>query len=499
MGAAIDDASADVCLARLSGGGDEPDYEQLRRDSTALLTSAGFAARSPAWQADAIWTVFMRMVSTLHADAGAVAALAAPHFGRLLEDPRVGIPEACRVFDALWGMWWCAASSLDDMRPVYPEVCIPFHRFLARRGLVASDPSPRDERAGPLRIGYLLHYAHGQRGNAVAPLVVSLARAHAVLPDRKVFVYATQWVDEDWLAASFSGSGVTTRCVAQREVYDRLDELFCALRSDALDAVVTDTSSATASVMFARRCSSVQVRLDLGMPYWFQPELDCILLSGKPWRGVYPFPRDRAVEIRMNQERRFLDRAPDAAEVRAARAELPENATIVGVFTRLIKITPAYFDLMRRVLMEHPATHLLVGGTGDPRAVQAFMAKPELAGRVTFLHRNVDLAVYGCAIDIFIDTFPFIGALACREIAAQGVPVLSLRSHEWGLKQDQDRDPSSIAEDIPSFLALIARTVRNPAVRRARALDAAASLNVVTDVAASAREVDAAIAPLVRR
>ena len=228
MGAAIDDASADVCLARLSGGGDEPDYEQLRRDSTALLTSAGFAARSPAWQADAIWTVFMRMVSALHADAGVVAASAALHFGRLLDDPRVGVPEACRMFDALWGMWWCAASSLDDMRPVYPEVCIPFHRFLARRGLVASDPSPRDERAGPLRIGYLLHYAHGQRGNAVAPLVVSLARAHAVLPDRKVFVYATQWVDEDWLAASFSklaGHAVETHSREREADHHRGDGL----------------------------------------------------------------------------------------------------------------------------------------------------------------------------------------------------------------------------------------------------------------------------------
>ena len=148
---------------------------------------------------------------------------------------------------------------------------------------------------------------------------------------------------------------------------------------------------------------------------------------------------------------------------------------------------------IRQVLRRKPDAHFLVGGTGDPRMVQAFMADDELAGRVTFLHRNVNLAAYAHAIDVFVDTFPMIGGLACREIVAQGVPVLSLRSNEWGLKQDQDRDPQSIADDEPALIDLICRTLTDVAFREARAAAAAATIDVISDVATSAAEIDAAM------
>jgi len=491
--------SVDECLERLcSPPGDTTDYDLILRDSVTLLTAPGFADRLPAWQAAAIQAVFARIIATSHAQAGAVAALAARHFGRLLRDPRIDLAQACRLHDALWGMWWCAAGSLDDMRPIHQMVCLPFHDFLELRGLVR-----RGSRAiapgRPLRIAYLMHYAHGERGNAVAPLVVSLARAHAALPDREIFVYAVQWVDEAWFASSFADCGVVTRCVPQHDDYDRLDDVFDMLRSDDVDVAVTDTTSSIASVLFARRVAPAQVRLDLGLPYWFQPEIDLVLLSGKRWRDGYPYEASRAVEIRLNQDGDLVFRMADECKIREARAALPAGTITLGVFSRLSKITPAYLGVVRHVLLHHPGTHFLIGGTGDPRAVQDFMARPELKGRMTFLHRNVDLAVYAHVIDIFIDTFPFIGALACREIAAQGVPVLSLRSNEWGLKQEQDRDPLSIAEDEPALLRLIARTLQDREFRNARAAGAVAAADAITDVASSAREIDAAMSALVKR
>jgi hypothetical protein len=491
-------ASADECLERFSRPiGGAIDYDLILRDSVTVLTAADFTDRSPAWQVAAIWAVFLRIVATSHAQAGAVASLAAPHFSRLLRDPRTDLAQACRMHDALWGMWWCAAASLDDMRPIQAQVCLPFHDFLVRFGLVRKRARTLTDPARALRIAYLMHYAHSERGNAVAPLVVSLVRAHAALPDRAIFAYAVQWVDEAWFASTFADSGVLIRSVPQHDGYDRLDALFDMLRSDNVDVVVTDTSSSIASVLFARRVAPVQVRLDLGLPYWFQPEIDLVLLSGKRWRDCYPYEASRAVEIRMNQDRDTIFRIPDECAIEEARAALPW--TVLGVFSRLSKITPAYLDLVRHVLLHHPGTHFLVGGTGDPRAVQEFAARPELEGRVTFLHRNVDLAVYAHVIDIFIDTFPFIGALACREIAAQGVPVLSLRSNEWGLKQEQDRDPLSIADDEPALLRLIARTLNEQEFREARAAAAVAAADAITDVLASAREVDAALSGAVRR
>ena len=482
----------DECLERIIRA-EVVDYELILRDSVILLTAPNFVTRPRAWQVASICAVFTRIVATSHAQAGAVAALAAPHFRRLLRDPEITLAQACRMHDALWGMWWCAAGSLDDMRPIQAQVCLPFHDFLARHNLVHETPRAAADNKRPLRIAYLMHYAYSERGNAVAPLIVSLARAHASLPDRKVFVFAVQWVDERWFASRFEGTEVVTRSVVQGDTYRRLDELFEALRADEIDVVIADVTSSIVSAMFARRVAPAQIRLDLGLPYWFQPEIDLVLLSGKRWRDGYPYPRNRAVEIRTNQDRESFFRRPDEAEVAQARAGLPAGAFTLGVFSRLSKITPAYLGLVRRLLLRHPQMHFLAGGTGDPRMVQAFMTATELAGRVTFLHRNVDLAVYAHAIDVFVDTFPFIGALACREIAAQGVPVLSLRSNEWGLKQEQDRDPLSIAEDEPGLERLIERTMHEPEFRRARGAAAAVAADAVTDASVSAREIDAAL------
>ena len=478
---------------------DSGDYDRFLADSANLLTRADFASRSPGWQVEAIWAVFLGVVSSSHALAGCVAALAAPHFRRLLRDTRLDVRQACRMHDALWGMWWCAASSLDDMRPIYSQVCLPFHDFLERHGLVAERSHRPSCGAKPLRVAYLMHYAHAERGNAVAPLIHSLSRAHARLPNRKVFVYAVQWVDDTWFPASFADCPITARSFKQNADYARLDELFEKLQADEVDAVITDVTSSIASVLFARRVAPVQVRLDLGLPYWFQPEIDLVLLSGKRWRDCYPFERDRAAEIRLNQERGSMFHIPDESKIKEARATRPSAATVIGVFTRLIKITPPYLNIIRRVLLKLPQTHLLVGGTGDPRPMQEFMAAPELAGRITFLHRNVDLAVYAHAIDIFVDTFPMIGGLACREIAAQGVPVLSLRSNEWTLKQDQDRDPLSIAENEPALLQLIERAVVDLEFRHLCAVAAVSATTAISDVAISAREVDSKIVAVLER
>jgi len=491
---ASDSASVvEPCLARLTSTDEGPtDYDAVLHDSVVLLTAPQFVAQSVDWQVAAIQAVFIRMTVSLHAQAGAAAALAAPHFARLLGSPETTLAQACLLHDAMWGMWWCAAASLDDMRPVQTSVCIPFHRFLERRGLVSA--GARDAREpGPIKVAYLSHYSHGARGNAVSPVIASLARAHAAIPDRKVFFYSVQWVDEAWLDEQFAATDVSRRNVGMGMAYDRFDELFELLRVDDPDVVIADVTGSIASVLFARRVAPAQLRLDLGLPYWFPPEIDLVLLSGKRWRDCYPFGRDRAVEMTTTQETEFIFRAPSETEIAEARAALPADAQAIGLFTRLIKITPAYLEVIRQVLRRKPDAHFLVGGTGDPRMVQAFMADDELAGRVTFLHRNVNLAAYAHAIDVFVDTFPMIGGLACREIVAQGVPVLSLRSNEWGLKQDQDRDPQSIADDEPALIDLICRTLTDVAFREARAAAAAATIDVISDVATSAAEIDAAM------
>lgn len=71
------DSEIDGCLERLSNPPAESvDYELILRDSVTLLTARDFAMRLPGWQVAAIAAVFSRIISTSHAQAGAIAASA---------------------------------------------------------------------------------------------------------------------------------------------------------------------------------------------------------------------------------------------------------------------------------------------------------------------------------------------------------------------------------------------------------------------------------------
>jgi hypothetical protein len=63
------------------------------------------------------------------------------------------------------------------------------------------------------------------------------------------------------------------------------------------------------------------------------------------------------------------------------------------------------------------------------------------------LHENVDLNVYGKVINVMCDTFPFIGGYACREIAAQGTPVISMLGTRWDDLLREERSPELLAND----------------------------------------------------
>jgi len=98
-------------------------------------------------------------------------------------------------------------------------------------------------------------------------------------------------------------------------------------------------------------------------------------------------------------------------------------------------------------------------GTGDSRLVRTFISDDALGGRVTFIHENVDLNIYGRIVDVFLDTFPFIGGLACRDVACHGKPVVSMLAGEWDILLKEERVPSLLASDSEEYLSIATRLV----------------------------------------
>lgn len=411
--------------------------------------------RQVAW----IHQIFIQCISRLHPKGGIFAELIGEFLADLYRSPALSLPDACRLYEAMYGLFWCGAQSLLDMRGFDVHAVGPFRAYLASHG---APVRPRehcisDPNRG-LRIAYFCHYAYESRGNALAPIVSALALNHARTGNREIFIYCVQWSAQDFIDG-FNGTGVTVRNFPNRADYGQLEKLVESIRADKIDVVISEVASSIATYVFSRRVASLQIWLEPGYPFWSTPDLDWVLLGGKQWQPWFGVPRERHSGLRIRLPLAHQNIDPASEDQFAAKSRIPAGVKIFAVFVRLIKITPSYLALAKRFLLQAPAAHLLIAGTGDSRLVKAFKGDDALRGRVTFINENVDLNVYGRLIDVFLDTFPFVGGLACRDVACHGKPIVSMLAGEWDILLREERIPSLLAGDAEEYLSIATRLV----------------------------------------
>lgn len=462
--------------------------ESCFHDACTLLSSPWFGELPVSRRAEVMLALHDTLMGSPSPDLVVVAELGLRQFARMLADPDLPAASVLALYDALHGLYFSGVSDVRDLRRFDAIVPLVERRLLALQPPPVA-PAPVDP-AGELGIAYLLHTAHLDQGNAVSPLIVSLAQAHATRPGRRVFLYLVQHVGPTFVA-EMEGRGFTVRAFPQDRSYGRLDEIAASLRADRIDIVVSEQNRAVAAALFARRIAPLQLWADTGFPFWSIESLDWTLF---PAMGGAADPVRRASPLRWRQPADTLRRAVDPAEVQAVRAGFPPGAFVLGVFTRLIKLNDRVLDLLQRLLLADPRCHLFIAGTGDAAHVHAFVARPALAGRTTFLHRNVDLNVYGQAVEVMCDTFPFIGGNACREVAAQGTPVVSMLGTPWDDLLRRDRSDALLARDAAQYLALVARLRDDPAFLAEQRAAALRLFDEQVDPAVMLDDVEAAIA-----
>jgi len=463
-------------------------YSNTIQDALLILSSDAFVALPVPNQVEVMAGIHGTLMSGVPRESLAVAELMAGHFARLLRHAEITEALACRVYDCLYGFYFAGARSISDMRAFDSGCVIPFDEWLARRL-----PAAPQLQAQEGNIGYLVHCAHFEKGNAVSPIIASLAKAHSRRPGRRVFVYGVQWTLGDF-AGAFAGSSVTVRTVSQDTRYDQIDILTAQMRADRLQVAVSDLNAAVGAALFARRVAPLQMWTVMGYPYWSLRNLDWTLLIGMEHQGGFGIPRDRVSYMRVRQEAQTLTQDVAEPALCKARAALPRDKFVFAVFSRLIKISDQMLAAAARVLRDEPRAHLLIVGTGDPRAIYDFAGQPELRGRITFLHGNVDLNVYGRLVDAMLDTFPFHGGNACREVAVHGKPVLSVLSPDWERLLRDERDPQLLARDATEYVAVALRLVRDRVFYQARAAEALCQTQHIVETDAMVEDVEAAIA-----
>ena len=452
-------------LASRSGSGASPLDDAIRGHLLSIIGSRlGASATHDVHEASR--QAFNSLIAGAHPDALAVAEVVALDFREAMRDPGLPLDVACRYYDILYGLYWCGAQRFTDMARFDTKAVIPLAEWLRRHYPPVPARRPLPRLGQPLRVGYLCTYAHLERGNAIAPLVRSIVLEHARQPNRDVFMYCVQWSSPDFVAG-FEGSGVTVRDLPQGDTYGSLDGIVNAIQSDGIDVLITDTGTAVSTYVFSRRAAPVQMWIDMGYPFWSIGELDWVLLPGKDHQNYFGIRSDRWSKLRLRQHLETVVRPVAEAQVIEARAVVPVGGFVMACFTRLIKVTPEYTRVVRRLLREVRGAHFVLVGGGASHEANLLAFDPEFRGRVTLVKGMIDLNVYARVVDVFLDTFPFVGGLAAREIAACGVPVVSMAAGEWEVWVSEERAPELCARTEDEYCAIVARLARDPEFRDA--------------------------------
>ncbi|MGM4886860.1 hypothetical protein [Tardiphaga sp. 11_C7_N12_6] len=452
----------------------------LLDDACTLLSSAVFEHQPLARQISIIVALHHTLLSAPSPELLIIADLGLRRFTEMLRHPDLNEADACSVYDALHSLYFSGTSDVRHLGR-FDAIVGPFETWLEQRHGRHPRPDISFPADKPLTVAYMLHVAHLDRGNAVSPLIGSLAIMHAARADRRVLLYAVQHMSAEFLEW-MNKNNVEVRSFDQGYRYNQIDQVAASLKSDAIDVVVTEQNRAIASALFVRRVAPRQVWIDTGFPFWSLKSLD--------W-WISPVASDavnfqkRISRLRFRQTAETLKQNVDLDAVARLRATFPPGALVLGVFVRLVKLDQAYLDFLARLLLADPRFHLVLAGPGDTRSVEAFVERADLEGRITFVPGSVDLNLYGPAIDLMCDTFPFIGGNACREVSAHGTPVLSKLGTPWDETLKSDRSPDLLAASESQYIALAVRIASDEAFRasqRQMALDIAAKYSDPTQV-----------------
>ncbi len=454
----------------------------------ALLSSTAFSSQSAQRRSDIIVALHDTLMSAPSADLFILAELGLRQFMVLLRDPDLTEIQACRSYDALHALCFAGVSDVRDLRR-FDRVTPAFEAWLEGRHGQSARPPARPLQGHDLTVAYLLHTAHFDRGNAVTPLFLSLIEAHAAQPNRRILLYLVQHVGEAFVER-MAAADIEIRSFPQDGRYDRIDEIAASLRADATDVVITEQNRAIAAALFVRRVANRQIWIDTGFPFWSLQALDWTLTP----TAFEPVQPPRTSRITWRQAGETMGGAADPAEIARVRSGFPEGSFVLGVFVRLVKLDANNLSVLARMLAAYPRFHLVIAGPGDPAMAEAFARRPDLAGRVTLHAGLVDLDVYGPAIDLMCDTFPFIGGNACRQVSAHGTPVLARLGTPWDPLLRSDRNPDLLAQSDEDYIALAIRVAEDASFREEQRRVAIEKALAYADPTPMLEDVEAAIA-----
>jgi glycosyltransferase involved in cell wall biosynthesis len=436
--------------------------EELGATLVSVLSSIEFPTLPISQQVAWILHCFQTAVTRYLKELAIIRSLVQLHSVQLYDNSELMLADACVLTESIMGLNWGDAASLFDMRGYDRYAIQPFSHYV--RSLTTTPIGERRHisRDKKLKVAYFSHYAYTNSdkslANPLGPFIRDILTSHAQKGETEVICYCVQWHDQEYVDV-LEKQDILVRVIPQELTFTRLDELRLAILKDAPDIIISDVPSPIASWLFIHRVSPLQIYLDPGYPHWNLPELDWVLLPGKSYQRGFEIPSTRWSTIHVAISDKEFDVSGEAFPARVRTSK--EKPVFFGAFARLIKFTGSWLSAVEEMLTRLPQASLLIVGSGNPTLVRRLVDNPNYAGRVSFINEMVDIKAYQDKVDVFLDTFPFIGGLVCREFMAHGVPVVSVLAGEWDELLRDQRDPLLLVQSTDDFVEIVERLVED--------------------------------------
>ncbi len=396
-------------------------------------------------------------------------------FARVFRDwiqGRIGrlpsLNEACAFYDLLYLIKWRSINEPTDLTCFNADVLAPFLSLVARRPW----PDLPENRtaingAQPQRIAYLAIWKNLSSANACARVTWTTILGHQALRAGRepVVLYCVVPPEADLIEAA-KKAGVELKLMWCQGGHEAIAKnILREMEKDRIDALLFDTPDALATLLVAKRSAPVQIYLEMGFDAWRAPNIEfCFQSFSVRWEELVATP-DRCARLPLIDHIDFLAPERPAAEIEALRHEvnavLPDGNPpdiVYGFFGRMTKVTLPWLKLVERILTATPRGVCYIGGGGGQSPiVEQFLKTSKVAKRIVYHPRYVDGHIVGRVIDVFLDTFPFPGSLACLECQAKGVPVVWMpQGYKDAMAERLEiyRDASLRAESEDDFVRL---------------------------------------------
>jgi len=249
-------------------------------------------------------------------------------------------------------------------------------------------------------------------------------------------------------------------------VVARLQALHEAFARNGDSTAVWLSTPVLAAFTLAMRVAPVQVFSSLRYHPLRLPEIDGYVTYGSWGEGERTFHGQRwtVCPVPLALERRVIP-ADDIAKL---RARFPQRV-LLGTLARPEKIaSPAFLDCVARILERHPECGYLWTGHARHAGIDAFLRARGVGERCHFVGW-VDTALYGAALDVFLESFPLGCGITGYQAMAAGVALLSYRDpntvfgmrywHEAAGQEALDDFPVLCARSTDEYVELASRLV----------------------------------------